>query len=291
MATAIDRANGASHGLAALRTPLLEIDRAAREVLVSGREVALTRLEFALLDALAERPSAILSKERPLRDVWGYRTLGRTRTVDSHACRLRKKLGDERLVHSVRGAGYRLVARQDADMVVVGERPLPRAEGAEDRPAGGSRARARRRPAARAGRRRAGDPARRALARARPKGERGGADRVGPRRRPGARRSAPRRRRDGVGQPRPGRAGERRADRRRSRWRGGPKVTRLPGTARRGGPGRGQPGGARARRRAHIAQAVGSLRSSEGFRAWLTAAKRFHRYTLLISMTGVIDPV
>ena len=135
MATAIDHANAASHGLAALRPPLLEIDRAAREVLVSGREVSLTRLEFALLDALAERPSAIVSRERLLRDVWGYRTLGRTRTVDSHACRLRKKLGDERLVHSVRRAGYRLVARQDADMVVVGQRPLPRPEGADDRPA------------------------------------------------------------------------------------------------------------------------------------------------------------
>ena len=53
MATAIDHTNGASHGLATIRPPLLEIDRAAREVLVSGREVSLTRLEFALLDALA----------------------------------------------------------------------------------------------------------------------------------------------------------------------------------------------------------------------------------------------
>ena len=59
--------------------PLLEIDRASREVLVRGREVRLTRLEFSLLEALAEHPAAIVSKERLLRDVWGYKTLGRTR--------------------------------------------------------------------------------------------------------------------------------------------------------------------------------------------------------------------
>ena len=108
--------------------PLLEIDRASRAVLVRGREVRLTRLEFSLLEALAERPAAIVSKERLLRDVWGYRTLGRTRTIDSHACRLRGKLADERLVHNVRGVGYRLVSRQDEGAVLIGERPASRAE-------------------------------------------------------------------------------------------------------------------------------------------------------------------
>ena len=108
--------------------PLLEIDRAAREVRVSGREVRLTRLEFSLLEALAERPAAIVTKERLLRDVWSYRTLGRTRTIDSHACRLRAKLADERLVHNVRGVGYRLVSRQDESAVLIGERPSARAE-------------------------------------------------------------------------------------------------------------------------------------------------------------------
>src|SRR4051794_16821774 len=53
---------------------------------------------------------------RPLppipRDVWGYQSLGQTRTVDAHACRLRKKLGGERWVVSVRGVGYRLVAAE-----------------------------------------------------------------------------------------------------------------------------------------------------------------------------------
>jgi len=137
MATAINSApNGAAPPPAAARTvPLLEIDRAAREVLVYGREVRLTRLEFALLGALAERPAAIVSKERLLRDVWGFRSHGRTRTIDAHAFRLRRKLADERLVHNVRGVGYRLVARQDESAVLIGERPPAPAEDEEGRPA------------------------------------------------------------------------------------------------------------------------------------------------------------
>ncbi|MBA2580299.1 MAG: winged helix-turn-helix transcriptional regulator, partial [Thermoleophilaceae bacterium] len=128
--------NGAAPLPGAVFAPLLlELDRAAREVFVTGREVHLTRLEFSLLDALAERPSAIVTKERLLRDVWGYRTLGRTRTIDAHACRLRQKLSDERLVHNVRGVGYRLVKHQDSALVLVGERPAPRADSDEARPA------------------------------------------------------------------------------------------------------------------------------------------------------------
>jgi DNA-binding response OmpR family regulator len=47
-------------------------------------------------------------KTELLRDVWGYRTIGATRTVDAHACRLRKKLGRQ-WVMNVRGVGYRLL--------------------------------------------------------------------------------------------------------------------------------------------------------------------------------------
>ena len=43
--------------------------------------------------------------------VWGYQSLGRTRTIDSHACRLRRKLGvhGDRYVVNVWGVGYRLL--------------------------------------------------------------------------------------------------------------------------------------------------------------------------------------
>jgi DNA-binding response OmpR family regulator len=78
-------------------------------VRVGDRDVALSAKEFALLHALARHPTRVFSKAELLRDVWGYLAMGATRTVDAHACRLRKKLGGPRWVVSVRGVGYRLV--------------------------------------------------------------------------------------------------------------------------------------------------------------------------------------
>jgi DNA-binding response OmpR family regulator len=54
----------------------------------------------------------VFTKEELLRDVWGFRSLGRTRTLDSHASRLRRKLGPGSggpFVVNVWGVGYRLV--------------------------------------------------------------------------------------------------------------------------------------------------------------------------------------
>ena len=67
--------------------------------------------EFALLRALAAEPTRVLTKEELLREVWGFRTMGTTRTLDSHACRLRQKLArdGDRFVVNVWGVGYRLV--------------------------------------------------------------------------------------------------------------------------------------------------------------------------------------
>jgi DNA-binding response OmpR family regulator len=83
----------------------------AREVRLRGRRVDLSQKEFALLQALAADPTRVFTKEELLRDVWGFRSLGTTRTLDSHACRLRQKLGGEgdRFVVNVWGVGYRLV--------------------------------------------------------------------------------------------------------------------------------------------------------------------------------------
>jgi DNA-binding response OmpR family regulator len=87
----------------------LSIDPATRIVRLGGKPLTLSAKEFALLHALARQPTRVFSKAELLRDVWGYRSLGATRTVDAHACRLRKKLGGPRWVVSVRGIGYRLV--------------------------------------------------------------------------------------------------------------------------------------------------------------------------------------
>jgi DNA-binding response OmpR family regulator len=92
----------------------LEIDRPSRTVRARGSRVILSAKEYELLVALATEPERVFRKEELLRDVWGFRSLGRTRTLDSHASRLRRKLagaGVEGLyVLNVWGVGYRLVA-------------------------------------------------------------------------------------------------------------------------------------------------------------------------------------
>jgi DNA-binding response OmpR family regulator len=73
----------------------LVIDPARRRVQVAGRVVTLSNKEFCLLRMLASDPIRVFSKAELLREVWGYRTEARTRTLDSHASRLRRKLDPE----------------------------------------------------------------------------------------------------------------------------------------------------------------------------------------------------
>jgi DNA-binding response OmpR family regulator len=94
-----------------LRVGELELDPVAREVRLRGARVTLSQKEFALLRRLAAEPTRVFTKAELLRDVWGFRALGATRTLDSHACRLRQKLSvrGDRFVVNVWGVGYRLV--------------------------------------------------------------------------------------------------------------------------------------------------------------------------------------
>jgi DNA-binding response OmpR family regulator len=93
-----------------LRVGELTVDPLTRAVRLGGRRVELSAKEFALLHALAEEPTRVYGKNELLRDVWGYRSIGNTRTLDAHACRLRKKLrhSSRAWVLNVRGVGYRL---------------------------------------------------------------------------------------------------------------------------------------------------------------------------------------
>ncbi|MGI8756990.1 MAG: response regulator transcription factor [Acidimicrobiales bacterium] len=85
----------------------IEIDLDARRVRRQGDIVHLTPTEFDLLVGLAERPGRVLTRERLLVDVWGYRDGSGARTVDSHVRALRRKLGDA-VVRTVHGVGYAL---------------------------------------------------------------------------------------------------------------------------------------------------------------------------------------
>ena len=93
-----------------LRVGDLTVDPSTRAVRLAGRKVELAAKEFALLHALAEEPTRVYGKQELLRDVWGFLSQGNTRTLDAHACRLRKKLSPSARpwVVNVRGVGYKL---------------------------------------------------------------------------------------------------------------------------------------------------------------------------------------
>ncbi len=89
----------------------LVVDRRTRRVSVRDTAVTLSAKEFDLLARLASEPQRVFTKEELLREVWGFRALGRTRTLESHASRLRRKLRvveQDRFVVNVWGVGYRL---------------------------------------------------------------------------------------------------------------------------------------------------------------------------------------
>ena len=94
-----------------LRVDELTVNTLSREVCVAGHRVALSVKEFDLLAMLASEPEKVFTKRELLETVWEFRSPGRTRTLDSHASRLRQKLavyGCRSYITSVWGVGYRL---------------------------------------------------------------------------------------------------------------------------------------------------------------------------------------
>jgi DNA-binding response OmpR family regulator len=94
------------------RAGVITADLATRSVQVGRIPVALAGKEYELLLKLMTDPTRVFTKEQLLREVWGFRSLGRTRTLDSHASRVRRKLaaaGAGSAVVNVWGVGYRLL--------------------------------------------------------------------------------------------------------------------------------------------------------------------------------------
>lgn len=85
----------------------LEIDLAAHSVLCAGRMVPLTAREWALFEALLQRPQYLLSKARLEERLYAFDTEIESNTIEVHISRLRKKLGRD-TIETVRGLGYRL---------------------------------------------------------------------------------------------------------------------------------------------------------------------------------------
>lgn len=107
------RRTGSEQRRQVVRVGSLTVDCDARTAEVEQRAVKLTRLEFDLLQTLASQPRRTFTRAELTREVWGYdpRATGPSRTIDSHAYRLRHKLeqaGTREMVQTVRGVGWRL---------------------------------------------------------------------------------------------------------------------------------------------------------------------------------------
>ena len=84
-----------------------EIDRAHRRICKSGREIALTAREWALVDRLAKRPGTVVPKPQLEDSLYEFGEEVESNAVEVHVSRLRKKLGAE-FIETVRGFGYRI---------------------------------------------------------------------------------------------------------------------------------------------------------------------------------------
>ena len=110
----VRRAHGVSL-VGSLRVGPLEVDRRSLTALLHGRTVPLSAKEFGLLALLARDPLRAVSKDEILKEVWGYSHPARTRTVDTHASRVRGKLasaGQPGWIRNVWGHGYRLLPEE-----------------------------------------------------------------------------------------------------------------------------------------------------------------------------------
>jgi DNA-binding response OmpR family regulator len=104
-----------------LRTGEILLDLSARRCTLAGREVALTRRQFDLLAALLRYPGRIHTREQLLELVWGAGRI-KPKTVDVHVSALRRKLGSEVGIATVRGVGYRLDPTSVPDWTARGAR-------------------------------------------------------------------------------------------------------------------------------------------------------------------------
>jgi two-component system, OmpR family, copper resistance phosphate regulon response regulator CusR len=93
-----------------VRAGALVLDLARREARIGTHAAHLSDREFRLLHHLAEHAGEVVSRERLLSEVWGYHFDPSSNVVDVCVRRLRKKLGAEAPIETVRHAGYRLVA-------------------------------------------------------------------------------------------------------------------------------------------------------------------------------------
>jgi DNA-binding response OmpR family regulator len=87
----------------------LTVDFTRKSITLDARAIQLTRKEYELLSTLVQNAGEVLTREHLLWHVWGYSNQIRTRTLDVHIRRLRKKLGShaDLYIETIFGVGYR----------------------------------------------------------------------------------------------------------------------------------------------------------------------------------------
>jgi two-component system, OmpR family, response regulator len=110
---ALLRRSGGNQAKTRLAAGDLEMDLLARKVRRGGREIDLLPREFRLLEFMMRRAGQVVTRTMLLENVWDYHFDPQTNVIDVHVSRLRQKIDkgfDRPLLHTVRGAGYRLAA-------------------------------------------------------------------------------------------------------------------------------------------------------------------------------------
>ena len=87
----------------------IQVDKAAHQVVIDGKDVELSYKEFELLTYFLENRGIALSREKILNNVWNYDYFGDARTIDTHVKKLRSKLGSKGdMIKTIWGVGYKL---------------------------------------------------------------------------------------------------------------------------------------------------------------------------------------
>ncbi len=123
IAALIRRAGGPDRVAARLRLGDLVLDRETMVTTLAGRRIDLTDKEMTLLELLLSEPRRVFSRERILAKVWSLHEDPLTNVVDVYIARLRRKLetdqGEAPVITTVRGRGFRIELKGDADLTDV----------------------------------------------------------------------------------------------------------------------------------------------------------------------------
>jgi DNA-binding response OmpR family regulator len=96
----------------------LTLDTLTRRVKRGGKIIELTAKEYAVLECLLREPDRVLTRTQIAEHVWNYDVYNQSNVVDVYIKNLRRKIDDGfevKLIHTIRGAGYRLSARAESD--------------------------------------------------------------------------------------------------------------------------------------------------------------------------------